>query len=165
MRAKHYNQDMFPTVTVIKLAGKCIPPMVCRLVIRGANRLGKPTHQYELSCDSCGHMFSKGEHYVAKHYNEVYCTGCTDWEYQLPKRKQIQDPHGKKQALIELAKTGSPKPMWVDRRCGKFTKRQLAAALANYTSAAGASYDEEFHETMRQIRPEWFHKIEKVATR
>jgi hypothetical protein len=53
----------------------------------------------------------------------------------------------KKQTLREMAINGEPRPS---------QKTRIGMALSQYTSPASTSYDEDFHEELKGLRPDWF---------
>lgn len=56
-----------------------------------------------------------------------------------------------KEQLLKLAREGAPRPNTM--------KTTLGRALSNYTcTATSGSYDVEFDEQMRNLRPDWFRK-------
>jgi hypothetical protein len=61
----------------------------------------------------------------------------------------------KKQRLREMAINGEPRPS---------QKTKIGRSLTQYTSPANTSYDREFHEEMKGLRPDWFVSQTQVAT-
>jgi hypothetical protein len=55
----------------------------------------------------------------------------------------------KKEKLIELAKSGMSRPKYRD---------SLGRVLSNYTNKKHQSYDEEFTNKIKKLRPDWFKK-------
>lgn len=60
----------------------------------------------------------------------------------------------KKEQLIALAKSNSARPRMSD---------ELGQALNNYTSKASHSYDPDFSNTIRELRPDWFRARKKAV--
>ena len=54
----------------------------------------------------------------------------------------------KKQQILNLAKTGKPKPV--------YHKDLLAKCMSNYMKKKSGCYDAEFTKTIKKLRPEWF---------
>lgn len=55
-----------------------------------------------------------------------------------------------KTTLLTMAKNGEVRPNYLTK---------LGKALSRYTSATGVSYDEEFTEQIKILRPEWFNSL------
>jgi hypothetical protein len=60
----------------------------------------------------------------------------------------------KKKILLDMAAAGAKKPSAYD--IDNEDMRKLAGSLSNYISPTSASFDAEFTENLRHIRPDWF---------
>lgn len=56
--------------------------------------------------------------------------------------------NGKKQQLLEMARSGQPRPHYYNHPLGK--------VLCEYTSPLKSSHDKQFTKKIRQLRPDWF---------
>jgi hypothetical protein len=60
----------------------------------------------------------------------------------------VRDPELKKKQLLEMARSGAPRP-----NCNK---HPLGQVLGYYTNPNSQTYDKEFSEEIRLLRPDWF---------
>lgn len=58
-----------------------------------------------------------------------------------------------KKQLLEIAKSGQPRP--------KFKETKLGTVLRFYTTPAACSFDPEFNKKIRKIAPKWFRRPTK----
>jgi superfamily II DNA or RNA helicase len=65
----------------------------------------------------------------------------------------LRDSQGRKNVLLELAKSGSPKPSQYSK--DPETKR-LGQALRSYISQTEGTFDPQFTEEIKALRPDWF---------
>jgi hypothetical protein len=148
-------------VVVTRIGGKEVPPMECRLLVRGGVLPGEFTYAYETFCNNCNSRVDHGEHYVMRSYGETYCAGCVEWEergYGLDGRKILS--RRKKDILLKMAADGETRPRADEEeaKIDEFTHKQLHRALRNYTDPDHMSYDKDFDETMRVLQPDWFKR-------
>ena len=66
----------------------------------------------------------------------------------------LPTPVRKKQLLREMARRGEQRPT---------QKTPIGRALSQYASPANSSYDREFHEELRKLRPDWFASQTEIA--
>jgi hypothetical protein len=59
----------------------------------------------------------------------------------------------KKAKLLAMARAGDRRPSQINRN---LRLRRLGWSLSNYTLPSCGAYDEEFSQTIRKIRPDWF---------
>lgn len=72
------------------------------------------------------------------------------------KHFSIQSPSFKKEELIELAKSGSKKPL---------KDSVLGRALRSYTYIEAKPYDPKFNKLIRKLRPDWFPKFKETSNK
>jgi hypothetical protein len=61
----------------------------------------------------------------------------------------------KKEILLEMAKNGEKRPSQYSEN---LLERTLGMALDNYARKGGCSYDPDFIEQIKEIRPDWWRK-------
>jgi hypothetical protein len=86
---------------------------------------------------------------------EELCLARPDW-FDNPVIGIVADT---KQQLLDLAKSGSHRP---NRDSLDKAERKLAEALRRYTRKDGESYDSDFDEEIRRVRPDWFGRGRKT---
>jgi hypothetical protein len=151
-------------VAVTRIGGRGIPPMECRLLVRGGVDPNESTYTYETFCYHCNSRIDHGEQYIMKSYSEVYCSGCVEWE----ERGRTADgrkmsARRKKDILLRMAMAGEPRPKDGDRdtKADVFTHHQLRNAFRNYTDPKSPTYDKDFDETMRILQPKWYKRYDR----
>jgi hypothetical protein len=86
-------------------------------------------------------------------YNKLYRRGLS-YLYTIAFPDNKNNSKKNKLEIIEMAKRGEGRPHW--------KKHKLGGALSNYIKEKGSSFDLEFTNVIKELRPDWFEDTAKT---